>query len=148
MTVLGIDPGPVTSHWATFDGRCIEAGSFSSDEPGAWPASYDAAAIEKVASYGMAVGSEVFETCFVSGRFYEFITDNIFPEQVARPTRKEIVVELCGSSKAKDSNVRQYLIDRFGPPGTKNNPGTTYGIVKDQWQALAVAVYAWDVMHK
>ena len=40
--------------------------------------------------------------------------------------------------KAKDSNIRQALIDRFGPVGTKKNPGWFYGVSKDVWAAIAV----------
>jgi hypothetical protein len=41
--------------------------------------------------------------------------------------------------------VRQALIDRLGPQGTKKNPGPTYGMRSHLWAALAVGVYAWDV---
>jgi hypothetical protein len=41
--------------------------------------------------------------------------------------------------------VRQALIDRLGPQGTKKNPGPTYGMRSHLWAALAVAVYAGDV---
>jgi hypothetical protein len=42
--------------------------------------------------------------------------------------------------KAKDANIRQALIDKIGPQGTKKDPGPTYGISKDVWSALAIAV--------
>jgi hypothetical protein len=42
--------------------------------------------------------------------------------------------------KAKDGNIRQALIDRFGPVGTKKNPGWFYGFSGDVWQAYAVGV--------
>ena len=57
--------------------------------------------------------------------------------------RRDVKLHVCQSPRAKDANVRQALLDRFGPPGTKKAPGTTYGITKDTWQALAVAV-TWD----
>jgi hypothetical protein len=46
--------------------------------------------------------------------------------------------------RAKDQNIRQALIDRLGPPGTKKNPGPTYGVTSHMWSALAVAVTAHD----
>lgn len=141
MTVLGIDPGPVTSHWATFDGVCATGGSCKNTD---WGGCYyqDCVAIEKVASYGMPVGAEVFETVFWSGRIYERYAKHGI--RISRPTRKEVVTHICGSARAKDSNVRQALIDRIGAPGLKKSPGPTFGIKGDQWQALACSVYAWD----
>jgi hypothetical protein len=40
--------------------------------------------------------------------------------------------------KAKDSNIRQSLIDRFGVVGVKNNQGWFYGFKSDIWSAYAV----------
>lgn len=102
------------------------------------------AVIEMVASYGMAVGKEVFETVFWIGRFYEILSVKM---QTGRAYRKDIKLHLCNNLRAKDSNIRQALIDRFGPPGTKNAPGVTYGIKVDIWQALAVAVYWYDLQN-
>jgi hypothetical protein len=64
--------------------------------------------------------------------------------KVTRVFRKDIKLHLCNSPRAKDANVRQALIDRIGPQGTKKNQGPTYGIKSHQWAALAVAVYGWD----
>ena len=95
---------------------------------------YDTLVLEMVASYGMPVGASIFETCVWIGRFiqarkcpnYEYIY------------RKEEKINLCNSMKAKDSNIRQALIDRFGEVGTKNNQGFFYGFKKDIWSAFAV----------
>jgi hypothetical protein len=56
--------------------------------------------------------------------------------------RKDIKLFLCGTMRAKDANIRQALIDKIGPQGTKAQPGPTYGIKSHSWAALAVAVYA------
>lgn len=49
---------------------------------------------------------------------------------------------------AKDKNIRQALIDRYGVVGTKKNPGFFYvngtKFAKDMWQAMAVAVTYFD----
>ena len=73
--------------------------------------------IEMIASYGMPVGKEVFETCVWIGKFAEAsgMKENYI-------YRKEEKINLCQSMKAKDSNIRQALIDRFGVVGTKKNP--------------------------
>ena len=95
--------------------------------------------IEMIASYGMPVGREVFETCVHIGRFIE---------RFGRPHkmiyRMDVKSGLCHSAKASDANVHAVLMDLYGPGkqavGTKKNPGPLYGIVKDLWSALAVAV--------
>ena len=72
--------------------------------------------IEMIASYGMPVGKEVFETCVWIGKFIE--ASGMKEHYIYRKDEK---MNLCHSMKAKDSNIRQALIDRFGPVGTKNN---------------------------
>lgn len=69
--------------------------------------------IEQIASMGMAVGAETFETCVWTGRFLETFegTSNITAHRIPRVPIK---VHLCGTAKAKDANIRQALIDRFG----------------------------------
>ena len=48
--------------------------------------------------------------------------------------------------RAKDSNIRQALIDKYGKPGTKKDPNLFYNdseqkVSKDIWSALAVLDY-------
>jgi hypothetical protein len=104
--------------------------------------------IEMIASYGMPVGKEVFETCVYIGRLIEFIG---FCYELGEITtkyiyRKEEKMNLCHSTRAKDSNVIQALVDRFAScqknygKGTKKKPGWFYGFSRDIWQAYAVAV--------
>lgn len=101
-------------------------------------------AIEMIASYGMPVGAETFETVRWIGRFQEAAI-YLGWDEPQLVFRKNIKLHLCGSMRAKDANVRQALIDRFGAPGTKGKPGTLYGIKSHGWAALAVAVTAWDL---
>lgn len=54
--------------------------------------------------------------------------------------------------KAKDSNIRQALIDRYAKhdfkngKGVKKNPDTFYGVSKDVWQAIAVGVTYYELL--
>jgi hypothetical protein len=142
MIILAIDPGPEKSGWVLLNsGRVMRSEIFSNDEliqdlPRLSRVA-DKLAIEMVASYGMPVGREIFETCVWIGRFLQ-----AWPGDVQYVYRKDVKLELCGSPRAKDANIRQALIDRIGPPGTKKNPGPTYGVTGDMWSALAVAVVA------
>jgi hypothetical protein len=146
MTVLGIDPGPEQSAFVMFDGesviaRGILANSELEAQPNLWKQKH--IFCEMIASYGMAVGASVFETCVWIGRFMgeAFAVSG---RDITRVYRKDIKLHLCNSMRAKDANVRQALIDRIGPQGTKKSPGPTYGVRSHEWAALAVAVYGWD----
>lgn len=98
--------------------------------------------IEKIESYGMVVGATVFKTVWWTGRFHE-----AFGHAEYLP-RKDVKLHLCNNTRAKDVNIKAALIERFGHPGTKKNPGWMYGIKKDLWAALAVAVTWLDREHR
>ncbi|MBQ1764316.1 MAG: hypothetical protein IIZ92_15615 [Aquincola sp.] len=102
----------------------------------------DTLAIEMIASYGMPVGREVFETCVWIGRFVQAWHS---PDKVRLVYRRDVKLHLCGSPRAKDPNIRQALIDKLGPAGTKKDPGPTYGVKSHAWAALGVAVTAAEV---
>jgi hypothetical protein len=98
--------------------------------------------MEMIGSMGMAVGKEVFETCVWIGRFME-----AWPGVTKLVYRNQIKVHLCGTTKAKDTNIRQALIDMYGGSkaiGTKKEPGPLYCVKSHAWSALAVAQYAMD----
>ena len=103
---------------------------------------YDEIAIEMVACYGMPVGKDVFETCLWIGRFLEQFKEH----QISFVYRKEEKMHLCGSMKAKDTNIKQALVNRYAKhdfkngKGTQKNPDTFFGVAKDVWQAIAVGV--------
>ena len=154
-TMLAIDPGNTESAYVLFDpvNRRIERHAtvanaamldVIANTAEALPAA--TCAIEMIASYGMAVGAEIFETVFWIGRFAErwHAATGLEAERVFRRTVK---LHLCGTSAAKDPNVRQALIDAFGPGkdlaiGKSKTPGPLFGIAGDEWAALAVAVTA------
>ena len=100
--------------------------------------------IEMIACYGMPVGSEVFDTCVWIGRFTERWTSEVPPAVVEYVFRKDVKMNLCQNMRAKDANIRQALIDRFGGKeagvGNKKDPGPLHGVKKDIWSALAVGL--------
>jgi len=138
VTLLAIDPGTEQSGWVVLDdeNRIVSSGVHPNTDVLTAVREYEDVAIEMIASYGMPVGREVFETCVWVGRYIEAASE---PDTVIRVTRNEVKNHLCGSSKAKDPNVRQALIDLFGPPGKKSAPGPTFGVTSHAWAALGVA---------
>lgn len=151
--ILAIDPGTAESGWVLYgDGRVHDSGVMKNADVVRWLAYRSAAdgarlAIEMIASYGMPVGREVFETCVWIGRFKQAWHD---PEDVTLVYRKDVKLHLCGSPRAKDPNVRQALIDLFPAVGggktpqigTKGQPGPLYGVTSHAWPALGVAITA------
>lgn len=142
MRILAIDPGTEQSGFAILqDGELLDSGVDLNAEvlKSVIAAQSDVLAIEMIASYGMPVGREVFETCVWIGRFVQAWKD---PDRVRLIYRRDVKLHLCQSPRAKDANVRQALIDRMGPIGTKKAPGPLYGVSSHAWAALAVAVIA------
>ncbi len=159
MTLLAIDPGPVLSAWVELTdclptAFAIEPNDVVLDRVRDTRATV--LAVEMIASYGMPVGADVFSTAVWSGRFTQRWEDRgwIVParrgRRLLRPIyRRDVKLHLCNSARATDASVRQALIDRYGPGkaaavGLKATPGPLYGVAKDVWQALGVAVTVAD----
>lgn len=143
--IIAIDPGTTESGWVEFEnGRVLASGVSNNYELVTKLVSHPAQklAIEMIASYGMPVGKEVFETCVWIGRFIAAYGLPLSNMQSFFVYRKDVKLHLCGTSKAKDANIRQALIDKLGPQGKKKNPGPTYGVRSHAWSALAVAITA------
>ena len=153
--VLAIDPGNIDSAFAwldTDDCKPIWFEKLPNDTVARFlranAAKIDRVVIEMIASYGMPVGEEVFETCVWIGRFEQIARQLDIPVQ--RIKRNPVKLHHCHSSAAKDSNIIQALIDRFAPnvrnrgKGSKAEPGWFYGFKADIWQAYALGVYAVD----
>lgn len=147
LAVLAVDPGTTHSGWAVlvpgggvFDSGVMENGELL--EMLARPRRDCAYAIEMIASYGMAVGREVFETCVWIGRMVQVIG----PSRVRLIYRKDVKLHLCANPRAKDANIRQAIIDRYGGKaeaiGTVKKKGPLYGVKSHAWAALAVAITA------
>jgi Holliday junction resolvasome RuvABC endonuclease subunit len=143
--ILGIDPGTTESGWVYFDDQALrvaESGVSANDrilfEVATWQHKFGPIAIENIeSSRGMPVGADTFRTVRWIGRF-----EQASMEPVILIDRRDVKMHICGKANAKDSNIRQALIDQLGPPGRKSEPGPTYGVTKHAWQALAVAVTA------
>lgn len=122
-------------------------------------------AVEFPASYGMAVGRSVFDTCAVAGRFEErFVIElplsyacypgpdrpvyRVYRKRTSDAGVDSVSMSLCKNPRANDSNVRQAIIDLYPAVGggktpqigSKKEPGPLYGISKDVWAALAVGL--------
>ena len=110
-------------------------------------------AIEGIASYGMAVGATTFETVEWIGRFREAYGF----DRSTRIFRKDVKMFLCNSMRAKDTNVRQRILDIFPANGggktpqigTKSNQGSLYGVTSHSLSALAVGLtFKYSVMNR
>ena len=154
MIVIGVDPGPTQSAFVALDGkRLLEHGIHQNHIVVAYLRTVaknrdgntaDVVVFEQVESFGMAVGRDVFETVFETGRMFQIVAGI-----AQRLPRREVKLHLCHSMRAKDSNIRQALIDRFGGSkaaaiGLKRTPGPLYGVRSHEWSALALAVTWFD----
>ncbi len=158
--ILAVDPGTTHSAFVLYDPSKSELRAFNKRENAEiinlLGAQHDdmrtkmgdpnpLLVVEMIASYGMAVGREVFDTCVWIGRFIQ-----AWPGRHQTMYRQTAKLHLCQSPRAKDANVRQALLDRWGGKakavGTKREPGALYGVSGDVWAALAVAVTCGDAI--
>lgn len=153
--VLALDPDPRGATWVVLDTSasttaprvvaCQQRATLGEIEGLLARPDIGRVAVEMIEAMGMAVGREVFETCVNIGRI---------EEQAARAghvaeriTRRSVKLLLCGSMRAKDPNVRQAILDRYGATkaeaiGTKRAPGPLYGVSGDVWAAIGVGLVA------
>ncbi len=186
MKVLAIDPGCSQSAFVLYDGvKPLSFGKWANEtllremQVGtSLTASH--CVIEQISHYGsgMAVGAEVFDTCYFSGRLMQVWWDRQGGDkfglnEATLIKRATVKTHVCGSAKAKDGNVRQAMIDKWGGDsvaiggkkcvnckgkcytgrerkpcgcdgGFETPPGPLKGISADCWQALALAVTFYD----
>lgn len=141
-TIIGIDPGNKETAFVVLQGGEIREHHYlPNDEALDVLQEIDCCDdceiyCEMIASYGMPVGKSIFDTCLFIGRITQAL---IGVKLITRNVAKNAI---CHSSKAKDANIRQALIDIYGEVGTKKNQGGTFGISGDKWAALAVATAA------
>jgi len=111
----------------------------------------DVFVIEMLGNMGAQVGKTTFETAAWAGRFVEAACQLGCSYRMLY--RTSIKTMLTNSSRSNDSHVRRAVMERFPMTGggkdpavgTKSNPGPLYGVSKDLWAALAVAIAYCDV---
>lgn len=158
MIVLGVDPGWQKSAIVVFNGESVLAHDIMENQAlldkiqdahhGTTKFGLnvlDVLVCEQISMGGMVAGVEIFETCYWTGRFIQAWS----PFRSDRIKRTSVKKHICGQMRANDSNIRQALIDRFGPSieqaiGKKAKPGPLFGIKSHEWAALAVAVTWYD----
>lgn len=105
----------------------------------------DRLVIEKIESFGQAFGVETIGTIYWSGRFHQAWVE-AYGEGVRLVTRKEVKVHICGHTRARDTDIRTTLFDRFGgkakAKGTKKQPGPMHFITGHGYSALALG-FTW-----
>ena len=147
MKVFGIDPGSEQSAYVIWNGEEILAKGILENGKMVYllmdygNAFLTRVVIEQVRSYGMAVGMTVFDTVFWSGRFCQ-----AYPGKFHQVPRLQVKQHICHDSRAKDSNIRRALIDRFEPDlKPRQRPKSIlHGVSNDIWAAMALAVTWWD----
>lgn len=148
MIILGVDPGPEKSAYIEWDhinkkiynigivnnkdfiSNCIRYNQFKHNL---------FLAIEVPKIFGNKVWQQVIDTAFIAGQIVGKIN---FPFKKVAPN--EWKLHITGKRGANDQLVKQALMARFGPKGTKKNPGKLYGLKTHLWDTLGIAVYVGD----
>lgn len=150
ITLVAVDPGSVESAYVAMSGReLVRFGTHDNrallrqlDFEGLNSDNLTTLVCEMVSSYGMPVGAEVFETCVWIGRFLQ--SWELGGHKSSTILRATVKAHVCGTTAAKDANVRAALIDRYGGKdaaiGKAKTKGPLHGVTGDVWSALAVAV--------
>ncbi len=152
FSVLALDPGPKKTAWFEIaSGKdLVDLWTFGEEDNEdilkripQWSDIKRVVVCEEIASFGMPVGVETFETVRWEGEFRHLCRTIGMEFQPVK--RHDVKMHHCHSARASDANIHQALIDRFGKKGTKKNPGKTFGISgKDIWSAFSIAIYWFD----
>jgi len=168
-SVLGIDPGYGRSAYCTVDVhtfRPLKFGILDNElfltmlqETHALDCNI--VAFEKIESYGIAVGRDVFYTCVWVGRLLQMVVQCNVPCIYYVP-RMDAKIHICRSASATDANIHRALINRFATKDLKYGKGGRhdrdffYGIKDHMWSAYAIGLtvaesiktYDEDLKHK
>ena len=165
MRILAIDPGNIQSAYVILEHKTmtVEAKGllpnpeillgFLGDGDTFFKNMYDVICIEYPAPRGQPMYTQLVDTIYWIGRF----------DQAAgmmgmiRVDRKDVKMALCGTTRAKDSNIRAACMGRFEHKvvgkggkcpviGAGGCEGPLHGFKKDIWAALAVALTHMDTL--
>jgi len=152
--VFAIDPGPKQSAYVLlkYGWQILDKGLMDNHDlvsmVSAW--NFDVhphtskLAIEYPRPRGQPMYTQLVDTICWIGRFIQASRR----EDWLRVDRLKVKMELCGSARANDAAIRAAVLSRYpaigggrlGQVGTKKDPGPLYGVRKDIWAALAVAI--------
>jgi len=145
MIIMGIDPGTscsgialVKDNYIVIDSRKIYSSEVENFIRNTSP---NIVVCESIQSYGMAVGMEIFETCFWIGEYRQVCRQCSIPFHLY--PRPEYARAIAGVQKVTDSVLRQALLLRFGGD-RKGEPLFKLKGSTDQRSAFAVAVHHLD----
>lgn len=162
MKVIAIDPGPMKSAMVFYDSESKQVIDYTLEDNEtvrkylhwdelmgltAEDGSYPPLLVEYTPPYAMQtktghsyVPNQVVLTAVETGRFIECYDG---PHELV--SRLDVKKQLLGRTTGNDANITQAILDRYGGSrltavGLKKSPGPLYGLKKDLWQALAVAI--------
>lgn len=152
MKIFAVDPGTEKSGYVLFETetkKVLESGVVDNSfllDCNTW-GNCDIICVEMIKSYGMPVGDTTFTTIIWIGRYLQIAYQKGIPYKLLYK-KIDINPTLCFSNKAKDSNIRQSVLDLFEPSGggktpqigTKSEPGPLFGVSSHAISALAVAL--------
>ena len=164
MRILGIDPGSMESAYCVLEHTTMKVEDkgkianpqmlqgFMGDKDTFFNNYYDVVVIEFPVPRGMPVSKELMETIYWIGRY-----DQACSTEMIRMDRKDVKMALCGTTRAKDSNIRAACMGRFEHKvvgkggkcpviGAGGCEGPLHGFKKDIWAALAVALTHMDTL--
>lgn len=149
MIIFAIDPGSTESGWVVFDTQkreVLHSGNHENERVKQLmhslgkTGSASLLLCERPELIGQQIWHQILDTCMWVGKF----TESWNGEHILYK-RNDVKRTLLGRINVPNSDgaVRQYCLNHFGEPGTKKNPGPTYGVTKHAWQALGL-VATWE----
>lgn len=118
MRLLSIDPGNRESGYVLLEGGSPDQFAKLPNEELlrlVWDEiNADVLVVEFPVARGMPASNELFQTVFWIGRFVQAWIERE-PDAEWHPVdRKDVKLAICEDPRAKDANIRQALIDRYG----------------------------------